>query len=267
MYTQEEKNIGRNIANSYKKVEKAKSTTTPKDGEYNGLVKGQNIVFTDNGTEYGIKCPDDILQKGEDAPVSLLVIGKSITVKSDTIEKGGEHKTHKYLKIENGKYIYDHDQMTAKDHESAAKYHSNQMSKYESANGVTDKAKYEEHKKQHEEHSRLAKVKEFRESKDEEIGKTTSGKSITKKKPASEYPDFTSQDHEDAAKLHREKLQTEKGVGHDYQATEHDRLAKEKKGEEQTSHEDELARHNTEHYNLHSEQDNDHESGQGNSNE
>lgn len=46
----------------------------------------------------------------------------------DMIHKAkiGPHKRHKYLKIENGKYIYDISKMSAKDHKKAAEYHFNQ---------------------------------------------------------------------------------------------------------------------------------------------
>lgn len=42
---------------------------------------------------------------------------------NNDFEKGTPHKNHKYLRIENGKYIYDEKQMTAKDHANAHKFH------------------------------------------------------------------------------------------------------------------------------------------------
>lgn len=41
----------------------------------------------------------------------------------DQLQKGTPHQKHKYLKIENGKYIYDYDNMGASDHEKAASHH------------------------------------------------------------------------------------------------------------------------------------------------
>ena len=48
--------------------------------------------------------------------------------KTEPLEKakqGSHHSKHKYLKIENGKYIYDYDKMTSKDHHDAAEFHEN----------------------------------------------------------------------------------------------------------------------------------------------
>lgn len=44
--------------------------------------------------------------------------------RKDLIEKGGSHKNHKYLRIENGKYIYDHSKMTAQDHRDEQQFHN-----------------------------------------------------------------------------------------------------------------------------------------------
>lgn len=43
--------------------------------------------------------------------------------KGNVIEKSGAHKSHKYLRIENGKYIYDHSKMTAQDHRDEQQFH------------------------------------------------------------------------------------------------------------------------------------------------
>jgi hypothetical protein len=48
----------------------------------------------------------------------------------DLIEKSA-HSKHKYLKIENGKYIYDHSKMTSKDHHDAAEHHSESLERHE----------------------------------------------------------------------------------------------------------------------------------------
>lgn len=46
---------------------------------------------------------------------------------NDLIEKGTKHSTHKYLRIENGKYIYDDSKMTSKDHKEAVEMHKTKL--------------------------------------------------------------------------------------------------------------------------------------------
>jgi hypothetical protein len=67
------------------------------------------------------------------------------------------HKTHKYLKIENGKYIYDHDKMTSKDHFESAQHHINLSGKREN-----DGEKY--HEKLALNHDKLGWSKKIKEA-------------------------------------------------------------------------------------------------------
>ncbi len=54
---------------------------------------------------------------------------KGFINQDDILEKGGKHKQHKYLEIKDGKYIYDYDKMTAKDHKDAADFHNKEAGK------------------------------------------------------------------------------------------------------------------------------------------
>ena len=70
--------------------------------------------------------------------------------------KGSHHEHHKYLRIVDGKYIYDYDKMTVKAHRDAAKEHQSEMSSYYNMNMYI---KSDEHKEEMKKHQKLAKEK------------------------------------------------------------------------------------------------------------
>lgn len=97
------------------------------------------------------------------------------------VQKGGVHSTHKYLKKEGTKYIYNHDKMTSSDHEKAAKHHEKEMSK-------TTGSVREMHDHKNAEHTRLGKEKKEKEDGDEhktqyeEFFETQHGKGVAEVK-------------------------------------------------------------------------------------
>lgn len=81
------------------------------------------------------------------------------TNKND-IEKAA-HQKHKYLKIENGKYIYDHSQMTKQDHLDASEIHIKYVQDH--ASDKKKDAAYGDHFDLYEKHKKLAKEKSEKE--------------------------------------------------------------------------------------------------------
>lgn len=73
------------------------------------------------------------------------------------------HGKHKYLKIENGKYIYDHFKMTSKDHHKVSEEHNDKRQLLQEHGG--DKDKLEMHSKLAKEHEDIAYKKEGEERK------------------------------------------------------------------------------------------------------
>lgn len=72
------------------------------------------------------------------------------------------HKMHKYLTIENGKYIYDYDKMSSQDHEKAIEHHKKELHRYKKQpllNQRRHKDVMDSHKEHIQKHSELAKEK------------------------------------------------------------------------------------------------------------
>lgn len=70
--------------------------------------------------------PEGEQKHANDNKVQKSVAYDILGINDDVIEKatkGKHHAKHKYLKIEDGKYIYDYDKMTNKDHEAAVQHH------------------------------------------------------------------------------------------------------------------------------------------------
>ena len=63
------------------------------------------------------------------------------SIKIEKAKKGSHHSKHKYLKIVDGKYIYDESKMTSKDHEEAAKFHEEEYKFHDKkeSNGTGDR--------------------------------------------------------------------------------------------------------------------------------
>ena len=92
--------------------------------------------------------------------------------KSQVIEKiynptlmKSAHKSHKYLKIVDGKYIYNYDAMTTKDHDNAIGTHLKLQEQYGLTNTEKEKHKISlEHGQEAEKHAKLKKEKAKKES-------------------------------------------------------------------------------------------------------
>ena len=97
------------------------------------------------------------------------------SIKIEKAKKGNPHSKHKYLKIVDGKYIYDESKMTSKDHVKARDFHRKEHSKY--VMGIND-IKLNEHKHLRDYHSKLAKEKvESEKSGEKENGFSNEAKS------------------------------------------------------------------------------------------
>lgn len=142
------------------------------------------------------------------------------------IEKSA-HKDHKYLKIENGKYIYDHLKMTSKDHIEASEFHVKEKEKLDKEYGIEHGGEDQlQHKLLSEEHDKLSYKKESEERK--KIKAETEkqdDKTLNDKLKKSSDSNLTADQHKNEMKKHEEKSYNYSQKGNKDKAYEHQQLA------------------------------------------
>lgn len=97
-------------------------------------------------------------------------------LENDIEKSKGPHKNHKYLRIENGKYIYDESKMNASNHKEAGLHHSNQKTTLKEQGKHVD-ADY--HAELEDKHNKLAEEKEKTEASSSKKYTGTIGKVVT----------------------------------------------------------------------------------------
>jgi len=104
---------------------------------------------------------DEIKEKSKDKKVKDKIEKAFDILGIDKIQKGTLHKTHKYLKIVNGHYIYKENEMTSKDHSEAASHHKMEFEKLNKTNKIDEKhrKKLKYHQDVADRHEKLAKDK------------------------------------------------------------------------------------------------------------
>lgn len=166
--------------------------------------------------------------------------------------KKGPHQKHKYLRIENGRYIYDEAKMSTKDHKEAADYHFN---KFEEARKKPHKKSdtfYDKEKQLHHEewykHKKLAEEKEkskesvkidddYNDSKTKDIKKSEAFDLLIPsnfedqlEKSKDDYTEWDAEKHKNEMQKHQEKAYKYKEKGNKDKAYEHEQLALQHKG-------------------------------------
>lgn len=140
------------------------------------------------------------------------------------IEKSA-HKDHKYLKIEDGKYIYDYSKMTSKDHIEASEFHKNEAERWKKGFKQTSSEVYK-HEKLAKEHDALSYKKESEERK--KIKAETEkqdDKTLNDKLKKSSDSNLTADQHKNEMKKHEEKFYNYSQKGNKDKAYEHQQLA------------------------------------------